>query len=116
MSNRIKQSIVIVALSSAAVTAGLAFAQTDTISPATAATPAPTAIESTAGSNQKLPWLNLGEVYERVTAAGYTDVSEIEREKQGYEVKARDAQGRFVKLYINPLDGTVMKKKVRDDD
>ena len=51
-----------------------------------------------------------------MTAAGYTDVSEIEREKQGYEVKARDAQGRFVKLYINPLDGTVMKKKVRDDD
>lgn len=45
------------------------------------------------GAGERAPWLNLGQIHERLIAAGYTDVREIERERDGYEVKARNAQG-----------------------
>ena len=53
------------------------------------------------------------EVLERVRAAGYAEVLRVEREDGGYEVRARDAQGRRVKLYVTS-DGRV--RGARDDD
>lgn len=113
MSNRIRKSIIALALGSAAI-AGLAFAQTDTASagPSTSMAQAATAT----GTSQQAPGLTLKEVYDRVEAAGYTDIREIDREKGRYEVKATNAEGRAVKLYVDSVSGKIIKEKVRDDD
>lgn len=113
MTNRFKKSILAVVIGGAAATAGLAFAQTDSAPAAgTTATPATTSPRAADKSN----WLDMRQIIDRVEAAGYTDIREIEREKDGYEVKARDGQGRSVKLYLEPVAGKIVKEKVRDDD
>lgn len=53
--------------------------------------------------------LTIPEVYQRVEAAGYKEVRKIELEDGRYEVKARDAEGAKVKLYVNPHSGEVEK-------
>lgn len=116
MSNLIKKSAIAIVLGGAAGMAGLTFAQADTVSSTAATLVAQATTPSTGGAAARSQWLNLGQIYERVVAAGYTDVREIEREKDGYEVKAKDAQGRSVKLYMEPVEGKIVKEKVRDDD
>lgn len=116
MSNLIKKSAIAIVLGGAAAMAGLTFAQADTVSSTAATLVAQATTPSTGGATARSQWLNLGQIYERVVAAGYTDVREIEREKDGYEVKAKDAQGRSVKLYMEPVEGKIVKEKVRDDD
>lgn len=48
-------------------------------------------------------WLKIPAVYDRVIAVGYSDINEIERKGNGYEIKARnanvEANGEKVKLY-----------------
>ena len=56
---------------------------------------------------QSMPELTIRDVYDRVEAAGYRDVREIELEKGRWEVKALDAQGNPVKLYVNASSGEV---------
>lgn len=117
MSNRFKKSAFIIALSGAAAMAGVAYAQTDTTaSNAPIAVVAQASPATVANKGDKSDWLDMGQIYDRVEAAGYTDVREIEREKKGYEVKAKDSEGRSVKLYIDPVDGKIVKEKVRDQD
>lgn len=116
MSNRIKKSAIILALSSAAAMAGLAYAQPQVLDVAPVATLAQAAAPAGSAAGEKSAWLNLGQIYDRLVAAGYTDIREIERERDGYEAKARDAQGRSVKLYIEPTAGKVVREKVRDRD
>lgn len=60
-------------------------------------------------------WLTIPAIHDKVTAAGYSDINEIERERDGYEVKARDDEGKRVKLYIDPLSGEVIKARRKDD-
>ena len=54
--------------------------------------------------------LTIPEVYQRVEAAGYKEVRKIELDDGRYEVKARDAEGAKVKLYVNPQSGELEKR------
>ncbi|PLC53919.1 hypothetical protein CR155_10830 [Pollutimonas nitritireducens] len=113
MSNRYTKAAIVLALSAATATAGLAYGQSQgPISQAGGAVVAPAGQPNTSG--QQDTWLNLGQIYDRLEAAGYTDVREIERENDGYEAKARDSKGRTVKLYIEPLEGRIVGEKLRD--
>lgn len=60
-------------------------------------------------------WLSLGQIHDKLQADGYTDIREIERERGGYEAKARDRDGRWMKLYIEPLSGKVVDQRVREE-
>ncbi|SMB22628.1 conserved exported protein of unknown function [Sterolibacterium denitrificans] len=76
---------------------------------ATANTPA-TSNASTASA----PWLTIGQVYNRLEAAGYRNIDEIERERSAYEVKATNQNGQRVKLYVHPQTGVVLDVRPRD--
>ena len=85
--------------------AAAALAATLTGAAATAAQTAPAAAQ---------PILNIGQIHDKLQAAGYTDIREIELEKRGfYEVKARDAQGQPVKLYVSAATGEVARSRAR---
>ncbi|MCW8828920.1 MAG: PepSY domain-containing protein [Gammaproteobacteria bacterium] len=60
-------------------------------------------------------WLAIPAIYDKVTAAGYSDISEIEREDDGYEVKGRNAEGERVKLYVDPRSGEVLDARAKGD-
>ena len=60
-------------------------------------------------------WLTIPAIYDKVTAAGYRDIQEIERERDGYEVKGRTADGERVKLYVDPLSGEVLDARSKRD-
>ncbi len=66
----------------------------------------------------KADWLAIPAIYEKVTAAGYSNINEIERERNGYEIKAHDSNGDMVKLFVDPVSGEVLDvkaKKVKAD-
>lgn len=57
---------------------------------------------------------DIQQVLARLGALGYQDVREIERKSDKlYEVKARDAQGRRVELYLDPRSGEVLQSEVK---
>lgn len=85
---------------SAAAALGLAMAQ-----------PSPDA--NPGASNNPPPALNVGDVYQRVTAAGYQDVRQIELDRGRYEVKGKNAKGEYVKLYVNANTGAVEHTQIR---
>ncbi|CAI10179.1 PepSY domain-containing protein [Aromatoleum aromaticum] len=61
-------------------------------------------------------WLSIPQIHDKVVAAGYRDISEIEREDNAYEVKAIDRDGRKVKLVVDPTNGDIVRtdRKGRD--
>lgn len=73
---------------------------------------------STAEANSK--WLSIPQIHDRLEAAGYGNIDEIERERDGYEVKATDREGQRVELEVDPLTGgvtkTVVKREKRESD
>jgi hypothetical protein len=84
----------------------------------TAATLGGTAIAAQPTANQATDtadWLAIPAIYEKVTAAGYSDISEIERESDGYEIKAYDSNGDRVKLFVDPVSGEVLDVKAKKD-
>lgn len=83
------------------------------IAQAQAPTPAPAAAP-TAATAPAAPQLSIRDIYDRMEAAGYRDMREIEFSKGRYEVKARNAQGERVKLYVNASSGAV--ERTRSDD
>ena len=85
-----------------ALALGLAQAQSEA-----PAQPAPPAQATAPGT----PPLTIRDIYDRVEAAGYLDVREIEWDSGRYEVKARNAQGERVKLYINAYSGAVERTR-----
>lgn len=105
MINRFRKSTLVLTLGAAALTttAWVAQAQPTTAAPAT-----PSAAATAA-------WLTLGQIYDKLIAAGYTDVTEIERERSGYEAKARDRDGRWVELHLEPISGNIIDQRVRHD-
>jgi hypothetical protein len=116
MLNQYKKAAIVIAMTTAASLAGLAHAQ-NAISPAPAAQAASQAPHAThGGSGARSDWLNLGQVYSKLEAAGYTDIREIERERDGYEAKARNRDGQSVKLYVEPFEGRVVREKIRNRD
>lgn len=114
MSNRIKQSVIALTLGAAVATAGLAFAQAGTAPAGSGVILAQAATAQ--GASPNAARLTLRDIYDRVEAAGYTDIREIDRENGRYEVKANNAEGRAVKLYVDSVDGKIIKEKMRDDD
>jgi len=52
-------------------------------------------------------WLSIAQLSDRLEAAGYRNIEEIEREHGGYEVRATDRDGKRVKLRLNPWTGEV---------
>jgi len=109
MNKRIRQSAAIIALSSAALVAATLPVQAQN----TANTQGTQ--QTTAQAAEQGQWLNLRQVYDKLEAAGYTDIREIDRERSGYEAKVRDGEGRKIKLYIDPRTGDVINRKTRDD-
>lgn len=61
------------------------------------------------------PRLSIGQIVARVEAQGYRDIEEVEREGDGYEVCAKDAQGREVELEVDGATGRVEKVEVCED-
>jgi len=89
---------------SAAMTAGIAQAQASAPSVAPAASAAAVSPQAR---------LTLRDIYDRMEAAGYRDIREIEWDHGRYEVKADNARGERLKLYVNATTGTVEKTRVR---
>ena len=113
MLNRYKKATVVIALAGATALTGLAYAQEQAST--TSAGTAPVAESAQVrGKSPRDAWLNLGQIYDKLQAAGYTDIREIERESDGYEAKARNADGHIVKLHVAPLEGRIVSEKVRD--
>ena len=73
------------------------------------------AMAQTAGTSAatQANWLTMQQVQTKLEAAGYTDFREIERDKNKYEVKATDPQGKRVELDIDPMTGDVLKTEVK---
>lgn len=58
--------------------------------------------------------MNFQQLVDRVAAQGYNDVREVERESDKlYEVKARDAQGRWVELVVDARSGEILREKLK---
>ena len=74
---------------------------------------APVMAQSNIAGSTQAPWLSVHEVQLKVEAMGYRDLSELERERDKYEIKATDAQGRLVKIDVDPFTGDVLKTKVK---
>ncbi len=56
------------------------------------------------------PRISVQEAIAAVEAAGYSDISEVEREGPDYEVKARDADGRRWELYVDGRTGEIYER------
>jgi len=104
---RIQKTLAALAIGASALAAGAA-AQAQTAAPAQAAQAAQTAPAAA-------PMLTIRQVYDKMEAAGYRNISEIERSsKHGYEVKAYDPQGQRVKLRVDPQSGAVTRSRFDD--
>lgn len=73
---------------------------------------APTAAPVAAAVTTAAPALNLRQIYDRIEAAGYRDIREIEWDDGRYEAKASNAQGQRMKLYVNATSGTIEHAKL----
>ncbi|MGY6272517.1 PepSY domain-containing protein [Achromobacter denitrificans] len=105
---RIQKTLLALAIGGSALAAGApAYAQAaPQQAPAAATAPAAPAAA---------PMLTIRQVYDKMEAAGYRNISEIERSsKHGYEVKAYDPQGQRVKLYVDPQSGAVTRSRFDD--
>ncbi|NMK49881.1 PepSY domain-containing protein [Achromobacter sp. Bel] len=101
---RIQNTLAALAIGASALVAGTA-AHAQAAAPATT----PAAVAPAA------PMLTIRQVYDKMEAAGYRNISEIERSsKHGYEVKAYDPQGQRVKLYVDPQSGAVTRSRFDD--
>lgn len=101
---RIQKTLAALAIGASSLVAGTAVH-------AQAAAPAAPA----AAANPAAPMLTIRQVYDKMEAAGYRNISEIERSsKHGYEVKAYDPQGQRVKLYVDPQSGAVTRSRFDD--
>lgn len=60
--------------------------------------------------NAERPWLSIGQIHQKLEAAGYRNVEKIEREHGSYKVRASDRNGARVKLYVNPQTGEVIDR------
>ena len=78
------------------------------VAPAMAQNATPAATADAPGN-----WLTIPQIHDRLEAAGYSDIEEIERDRDGYEVKATDRRGQRVELEVDPRTGEVTKTVVK---
>lgn len=57
-------------------------------------------------------WLTIPAIYEKVATAGYTAITEIEREDNGYDVEATSPDGERVDLRVDPVTGAVLDSRI----
>jgi hypothetical protein len=62
------------------------------------------------------PAIAMEQVLAQLKAEGYSEVYEIEREHDKYEVKAKNRDGRTVELYVDASTGKTLKTEEEDDD
>ena len=60
-------------------------------------------------------WLTMPAIHAKVVAAGFNDIYEIEREYNGYEVKAIGPHGERIKLFVDPVTGEVLQSRSKQD-
>lgn len=73
------------------------------------------ASEASVSPSQTAQWLSIQHVLQRLETAGYRDFEEVERESDGYEVKATDPDGRRVEIDVHPVSGEILKTEVKRD-
>lgn len=78
------------------------------------AQPAQPASAAAQATSPAAPQLSIRDIYDRMEAAGYRDMREIEFDNGRYEVKARNARGERVKLDVNAGTGTVERERNND--
>lgn len=93
----------IVSLSAALLAAGGVQAAAQPAQPASAAT-APAAAP-----------LSLAEVHQRLLAAGYREISELQRKRDHVEAEARDRDGRRVDLELDPVSAALRRSEFKRD-
>lgn len=102
-----------VLLASAALLGGSGVALAQGTGTAQAPAPAATAPAAPAAARSQAPALNIRQIYDRMEAAGYRDLREIEWSHGRYEVKALDAQGARVKLEVDGSTGAVLRSRTK---
>ena len=75
-------------------------------------------LPSTAAVKQKAeratPMMSIGQAIAIAEERGLTDIREIERERRGYEMEARNAEGRPVELFIDGWTGEIVEWEYDD--
>lgn len=66
-----------------------------------------------AASKVQQPSLNIRQIYDRLDAAGYRELQEIEWSDGRYEVKGTNAQGERVKLEVDGNTGEVLRSRTK---
>lgn len=57
------------------------------------------------------PTLSIKDIATKLEEQGFTDISKIERERDGYEVDARTAEGVAVELDVDGQTGNVIRRE-----
>ncbi|WP_258129827.1 PepSY domain-containing protein [Achromobacter anxifer] len=100
----IRNTLAALALGAATLTGAAAYAQTAAPAPAQPAAAAPAAAAT----------LTVRQIYDTLTAAGYSNITEIELEHGRYDVKADNSQGQRVKLRVDAQTGAVLRSRIKD--
>ena len=58
-------------------------------------------------------WLSIPQIHDKLVAAGYRNIEQIEREDGAYEARATPRNGERVKLYLNPQTGEILDRRQR---
>lgn len=58
--------------------------------------------------------LSVEQILAKVKERGFTEVYEVERERGAYEVKARDAKGALMEIYVDAKTGEILKSEYED--
>ena len=95
---------------------GLAVAQVQTTQAEISAPATSASVTTDAPSSSSAKLLTIRDIYDRVDAAGYREVREIDLDHGRYEVKALNAQGQSVKLYVNARSGAIEQVRNRSND
>lgn len=106
-----KNAIAAAALSLTALFGAGTYAVAQTASaPANAPANAPTSAPAAAPQTAAVPApMSIQDLLGKLTAQGYTDVSEVERKGDKlYEVKARDAQGRRMEMKVDARTAEIL--------
>ncbi len=91
-----------------AIGSSLLFSAT-TLNTALAQTNTEQAVQSAATQSR----LNIKQIYDKVEAAGYTNITEIDLDDNMYEVKAQDQKGNYIKLKLDPKTGEIINTKTK---
>ena len=101
-------------LAAASLLAGLATgAMAQATAPSTPQATPPTTTHAVTAHAAQAPQLTIRDVYDRMEAAGYRDLREVEWSDGRYEVKARNAQGARVKLEVDGNTGAVLRSRIK---